>query len=97
MINLLSDTRKVKDVGLKYKEKLENLTGLFKMCVNLVKLDETPPFPLFFYVCTGAMLYVCLKGLWLLVQLNLLGYSFHYVLIVRNILKYLKKLNNKSA
>ena len=25
-----------KTVGLKYKEKLENLTGLFKMCVNLL-------------------------------------------------------------
>ena len=43
-----------KTVGLKYKEKLENLTGLFKMCVNLAKLDEvpercqkSPPFHLF--------------------------------------------------
>ena len=53
-----------KTVGLKYKEKLDNLTVLFKLCVNLAKLDEvpkrcqkSPPFP-YFYVYTGAMLHV---------------------------------------
>ena len=81
-----------KTVGLKYKEKLENLTGLFKMCVNLAKLDEVPEYcqkspPFHLFLCIHRCYATCMSKKSLITGTIKLTWTFLSLLIMRNILK----------